>query len=265
MQAFETIRVAMDGRGVATVTMARPDVRNAFNGELIAELKTAFVQLSQDPALRLIVLRGEGNCFCAGADLNWMKASADLTLAENEAGAKAMAAMFRAISESPVCVVGIVHGHALGGGAGLVGAVDVALVAEEAKLGFTEVRLGIIPAVISPFVLRKVGQTHARRYFLTGELFDGEEAARIGLAQQSMPRSDLEAAATKLIEALLQSGPKAVRESKLLIGEVVGKSTGEAISLTAPWIAKLRASEEGQEGMDAFLGKRKASWVEDKG
>lgn len=263
MQAFETIRVAIDARGVATVTMARPEVRNAFNAELIAELEAAFLALSQDSSLRLIVLRGEGKCFCAGADLNWMKASADLSLAENEAGARAMAGMFRAISESPVCVIGVVHGHALGGGAGLVGAVDVALVADEAKLGFTEVRLGIIPAVISPFVLRKVSQTHARRYFLSGEVFGGQEAARIGLAQQSMPRSDLDAAVADLVQALLQSGPKAIRESKLLIDSVVGKTTEEAIDVTAPWIARLRASAEGQEGMDAFLSKRKASWVED--
>ncbi len=262
MTSYETIKLARSDQGFATVTLARPDVRNAFNATLIAELEQAFNDLSSDPELRLILLRGEGKCFCAGADLNWMKASAGLTMAENEAGARLMAKMFKAIADSPVPVIGVIHGHALGGGAGLVGAVDIALVASEAKLGFTEVRLGIIPAVISPFVLRKVSQTHARRYFLSGEIFDGAEAARIGLAQKSMPLDELEIEVDALVQALLKSGPKATRESKRLIEVVAKKTVDTAIDLTSPWIAKLRASKEGQEGMDAFLSKRPARWVE---
>ncbi|MFT7617225.1 MAG: methylglutaconyl-CoA hydratase [Planctomycetota bacterium] len=264
MTSYETIIVERGTNGVATITMNRPAVRNAFNAQLIDELEQAFLSMNTFESTRVVVLRGAGDCFCAGADLNWMKASADLSLAENEEGARLMACMFRAISDCTLPVIGVIHGHALGGGAGLVGAVDIALVADEAKLGFTEVRLGIIPAVISPFVLRKVSETHARRYFLSGEVFGGQEAERIGLAQKSMPRAEIEAECDKLIESLLQCGPKATGESKRLITEVKDLELADAIKKTAPWIAKLRASKEGQEGMDAFLNKRRASWVETK-
>lgn len=264
MTSYATLTVEQSISGVATITMNRPEVRNAFNAELIEDLAQAFASMGTDKSTRVVVLRGAGDCFCAGADLNWMKASADLTLAENEESARLMAVMFRMISDCSLPVIGVIHGHALGGGAGLVGAVDIALVAEEAKLGFTEVRLGIIPAVISPFVLRKVSETHARRYFLTGEVFGGKEAERIGLAQKSMPRSELEAECEKLITSLLQCGPIATMESKKLIAEVKNLELTDAITKTAPWIARLRQSEEGQEGMSAFLNKRRASWVETK-
>ncbi len=263
MKTFETIRVETARPGTAVVTMTRPDVRNAFNDVLIDELATAFFQLTEEEDLRCVLLRGEGPCFCAGADLNWMKASSSLSEAENEESARRMAAMFRAIATCSVPVVGVIHGHALGGGAGLVGAVDVAVGAEEAKLGFTEVRLGIIPAVISPFVLRKVSQTHARRYFLTGELFDGREAGRIGLAQKVVPREHIEDEVQGIVDGFLLSGPAAVRQSKKLIDAVSGRNLDEAVDLTAPWIASLRVSEEGQAGMTAFLNKEKAPWVED--
>ena len=183
MMSFTTIGLTRADHGLATVTLKRPDVRNAFNAELVRELKQVFDALSKEDDLRAVFIRGEGKCFCAGADLNWMKASVTLSFAENEADARKMAETFAAIAACPVPVIAVVHGHALGGGAGLMAAADIALAADEVKIGFTEVLLGIIPAVISPFVLRKIGQTHARRYFCSGEIFDGREAARIGLAR----------------------------------------------------------------------------------
>ncbi len=259
---YETIRLERDARGIATVTLARGATRNAFDARLIAELEAVFRALAAEVELRVVLLRGEGKAFCAGADLNWMRAGVDLDEAENEAGAREMAAMFAAVADCPAPVVAVVHGHALGGGAGLVAAADVALCVEAAKFGFTEVMLGIIPAVISPHVLRKVGETQARRYFLSGEIFDGREAERIGLAQKCLPDvAALEAEVATLVAALLRAAPGAVRESKALIAAVRGVQGAAAIDITAPWIARLRGAAEGQEGMTAFLDKRKPSWV----
>ena len=263
-ESHQTIRIDRDARGIATVTLTRGEVRNAFDATLIAELDAAFRALAEDESLRCVLLRGEGKAFCAGADLNWMRASVDLSEAENEAEARKMAAMFRAVAECPAPVVAVVHGHALGGGAGLVAAADVALVVEKVKLGFTEVLLGIIPAVISPFVLRKVQETQARRYFLTGEIFDGREAERIGLAQRCLAdEAALEAEVENIVAGFLRAGPRAARESKKLIDGVKGKALAEATDVTAPWIARLRGGAEGQEGMAAFLDKRSPNWQED--
>ena len=259
---YDTIRVDRDEtRGLVTVTLARPEVRNAFNDVVIRELRAAFDRLAQDSGVRLVLLRGDGPAFCAGADLNWMKASVDLTEAENRADARRMAEMFEAVADCPAPVLAVVHGHALGGGAGLVAAADVAIVNREAKLGFTEVKLGIIPAVISPFVVRKVHPTHVARYFTSGEVFDGAEAERIGLAQKSCAAEDLDGEVRRYVGAVLGSGPNAVREAKKLARDVTGVAPADAVDMTSERIARLRGGPEGQHGMECFLGKRKPDWI----
>ncbi|MCB9830949.1 MAG: enoyl-CoA hydratase/isomerase family protein [Planctomycetes bacterium] len=261
-EAYQTLRIERGDQGVVTVTLARGETRNAFDARLIDELRRAFEALAGDADLRAVILRGEGKAFCAGADLNWMRASAALSEAENEAGAREMAAMFAAVASCPVPVIAVVHGHALGGGAGLVAAADVALGTAGARFGFTEVLLGIIPAVISPYVLRKLSQTQARRYFVTGEIFDGREAERIGLLQKCLAdEASLEAEVAAMVTALMRAGPAASREAKKLVAAVAGLEPERATDLTAPWIARIRGSTEGQEGMAAFLGKRRAAWV----
>ena len=262
---YSTLDLTRSDAGITTLTLTRADVRNAFNADVIRELRTAFEEIACDETVRAVVLRGEGKSFCAGADLNWMKASVGLSLEENFDDATRMAEMFEAISDCPAPVVAVVHGHALGGGAGLVAAADVAFVNRDAKLGFTEVALGIVPAVISPFVLRKIGETHARRYFVSGEIFDGAEAERIGLAQQAVPLEGLEALTSGYLAAILRAGPVAAREAKRLVSEIEGKSPAGNREHTASLIARLRQSPEGQEGIAAFLGKRKASWVREEG
>jgi methylglutaconyl-CoA hydratase len=258
---FETLNCQLDDRGVLTVTLTRPEVRNAFNAQLIHELQQVFSNPAFAVDVRVVVLRGEGKSFCAGADLNWMKASKGLGFEGNREDALRMARMFQAVYDCPAPVVAFTHGHALGGGAGLVAAADFALVNEDAKLGFTEVKLGIIPAVISPFVLEKIGAVHARRYFVSGEIFDGREAERIGLAQKAMPLAEMEDELTRFLTAFLSGGPQAAREAKRLAIEIRGRGPAEAADSTAEWIARIRESNEGQEGMDAFLNKRPAAWV----
>lgn len=258
----ETLRIDKNPDGVVTVTLARPAVRNAFNAEVISELHAAFIGPCAADDVRAVLIRGEGKSFCAGADLNWMKASVELSLEENQQDAERMARMFEAIADCPAPVIAVVHGHALGGGAGLVAAADVAIVTTAAKLGFTEVVLGIVPAVISPFCVRKIGVAHALRYFATGEIFDGAEAARIGLAQKCVEPDALEGEVEALRAALLRAGPLASREAKRLAHEVDGRTPAACRDLTSHLIARLRGSEEGQEGMAAFLEKRAAAWVE---
>jgi len=242
------LHVERDG-AVLRITLARPDRRNAFDAELIAELSQAFVDVGR---ARAVVLAGEGASFCAGADVEWMRASVGLSLDENVADANAMRQMFEAIDRCPAPVVARVQGHALGGGAGLVAAVDIAIAEPGTVFAFSEVKLGIIPAVISPFTLAKIGPGAARRYFLTGERFDAEAALRIGLVSEVA--AELDAAVERVVEELLSAGPHAARWAKRLVRE---RPDGPE---TARWIAERRASEEGQEGLRAFLEKRKASW-----
>jgi methylglutaconyl-CoA hydratase len=242
------LRVERDG-AVLRITLARPDRRNAFDAELIAELSQAFVDVGR---ARAVVLSGEGASFCAGADVEWMRASVGLSLEENVADANAMRQMFEAIDRCPAPVVARVQGHALGGGAGLVAAVDIAIAEPGTVFAFSEVKLGIIPAVISPFTLAKIGPGAARRYFLTGERFDAEAAMRIGLVSEVA--AELDAAVERVVGELLSAGPHAARWAKRLVRE---RPDGPE---TARWIAERRASEEGQEGLRAFLEKRKASW-----
>ena len=243
-----SLAVERDG-SVLRITLARPDRRNAFDAALIAELAETFVDVGR---ARAVVLAGEGASFCAGADVDWMRASASLSLDENVADANAMRQMFEAIDRCPTPVVARVHGHALGGGAGLVAAADIAIAAPDTLFAFSEVKLGIIPAVISPFALAKIGAADARRYFVTGERFDAATALRIGLVSEVA--DDLDGAVERVVGELLSAGPQAVRWAKRLVRE---RPEGAE---TARWIAERRTSDEGQEGLAAFLERRTPNW-----
>jgi len=238
--------------GIARVTLARPEVRNAFNADVIAELHAAFKRIAAADDVRAVVLAGEGNVFCGGADVNWMRESLDLSFEANAIDAERMSDMFRAIDNCPRPVIARIQGAALGGGAGLAAACDVVIAADDAVFGFTEVKLGIIPAVISPFALARIGAAAARRYFVTGERFDADTALRIGLVHEVAP--DLDGAVDRVLGELLSAGPQAARWAKRLVRE---RPDGAE---TARWIAERRTSDEGQEGLRAFLEKRPASW-----
>ena len=257
-----TIHVTNEG-AVARVTLARPEVRNAFNAEVIRELRDAFAGLSGDERVRAVVLAGEGKTFSGGADVNWMRGALELGYDENVADAEAMSDMFRAIDRCSKPVIGRVHGAALGGGAGLTAACDIAIAADDTTFGFTEVRLGIIPAVISPFVLAKIGQSHARALFLTGERFSAKHALAIGLVHQVVDEDDLDPTIARIARELLSCGPEAVAAAKTLITRVSAATYDETRGITASMIARQRTSEEGQEGLRAFLERRPASFVAD--
>jgi methylglutaconyl-CoA hydratase len=257
--APKTIRIETRG-AIATVTLARPDVRNAFNEVLIAELQQAFRSLGDADGVRVVVLTGEGPTFCAGADVQWMKQSKDKTERENAQDARAMAEMFRAIDECPKPVIGQVRGAALGGGSGLVACCDIVVASEGTQFGFTEVRLGIVPANISTFVLPKIGARAARRYFLTGERFDAARAREIGLVHEVVPETALASTAEGIAGEILQCGPAAVATAKALIREGLALPRDAAIDFTVRTIARVRVSPEGQEGLAAFLEKRKPRW-----
>ena len=244
------LRVERDGP-ILRVTLAKPDRRNAFDAELIAELHEAFRDVGD---ARVVLLSGDGESFCAGADIEWQRSAIDLSFDQNVEDAMRLFAMMQAIDGSPAPVVARIQGYALGGGSGLAAAVDVAIAAEDAVFGFSEVKLGIIPAVISPFVLPKIGEGAARRYFVTGERFDAQAALRIGLVSEVA--DDLDGAVDRVVGELLTSGPQAAREATRLVRT---HPRGEE---TAQWAARMRASDEGQEGLRAFLERRKADWPE---
>lgn len=261
MQRYQTLEVVRDGP-LLHVRLNRPDVRNAFNGTVVEELQLAFREADRDEAARVVVLAGNGKSFSAGADLAWMQQQAALPEADNQIGAEAMARMFLGIARCRKPVVARIHGHALGGGTGLTAAVDLAFCTEDCQFGLTEVKLGIVPAVISPFVMQKIGVGRARALFLTGERFDGREAMRIGLVHRAVPtEADLDAAVQRAVGELLSAGPAAVASAKELIRTVGALSLEEAIPVTSKWIAALRATPEAAEGMAAFLGKRAPAWA----
>ena len=245
------LRIERDG-DVLRVTLARPATRNAFDAALIEELATAFVDVG---TTRAVVLTGDGPSFCAGADVEWMRASADLDLEANVADANAMRRMFEAIDRCPAPVVAIVHGHALGGGIGLVACSDIVVAERGTVFAFSEVKLGIVPAVISPFALRRIGEGAARRYFVTGERFDAETALRLGLVHEVT--DDRRAALTDVLRELATAGPRAARHAKRLVLE---RPDGPE---TARRIAERRTSDEGQEGLRAFLDRRRPAWAGD--
>jgi methylglutaconyl-CoA hydratase len=262
MSQQAVVRVQRDG-AVARVTLNRPEVRNAFNAALISELGATFEALAGEPpeAVRAVVLAGEGAAFCAGADITWMRASLDLSVAENEADAARMADMLEAIDACPAPVIARVHGAALGGGMGLCAVADVVLATADAVFGFTETRLGILPAVISPFVLRRIGEGQARAVFPTGERFDAGRAQRMGLVHEVLhDEAALDQRLSEVVDALLAAGPGAARAAKAVIRDQRGLDAAAARQLTVEAIARQRVSPEGQEGLAAFLEKREPRW-----
>jgi methylglutaconyl-CoA hydratase len=248
---------------VARVTLARPDARNAFNVELIGELHDTFAALAAEPpdSLRAVVLAGDGPAFSAGADVAWQRAAMGLTLEENRADAARLQAMLTAIDTCPAPVVARVQGAALGGGMGLCAVADVVLAAADARFGFTEVKLGILPAIISPFVLARIGQGHARALFMTGERFDAERALRIGLVHEVLPdEAALDARVDAVVDELLGAGPTAVRAAKSLVRAHRDLAAAAFAAEALDVAARQRVSPEGQEGLGAFLEKRAPSW-----
>jgi len=260
MAAYKTLRVELSD-GVLTVTLDRPEVHNAFNENLIAEAIDLFSNID-DEAVRVIVLKGTGRNFCAGADLNWMSRMVSYSRDENIRDSSKLARMYALMDECPVPVVGRIQGAAIGGGVGLVAICDVAITVSTTQFGLSEVKLGILPAVISPYVIGKIGATHARALFLTGERFDAERALRIGLVHRVVEtESELDAAVYETVTQLKTSGPEAVRECKKLIAYVASHELSDAIPYTIEAIAERRVSDEGQEGMQTFLNKGLASWI----
>lgn len=244
--------------GVVTVKLNRPELHNAFNADLIAEATQLFSEMATRD-LRLLVLTGEGASFCAGADLNWMSSMKSYSEAENFQDSKKLAALFRTLNSLPFPVIGRVNGHALGGGAGLVACCDYVVSSNKASFGFTEARLGLIPAVISPYVMAKIGETHARAWFLSGEKFNAAEARHMGLVHEVVNPEDLESATQAVVQKFLAAGPHAAREAKALVFKV--RVSQEVEDETCRRISRLRISEEGQEGMGALLEKRKPNWI----
>jgi methylglutaconyl-CoA hydratase len=262
----DLIRIERSGANdaVARVILARPDVHNAFNAALIGELRVAFAALArQGPTeLRAVVLAGDGPSFCAGADIDWMRAAMQLDVEANEQDAMAMADMLETIDTCPVPVIARVHGPALGGGAGLCAVADLVIAEAGAKFGFTETRLGILPAVISPFVIARIGETHARALFPGGRRFDAIRAQRIGLVHEVVEGVEaLDAAVASAVADILASGPTAVRAAKAIVREVRGLGHGSAKWHTARVIARQRVTDEAQEGFRAFVERRKPAWA----
>ncbi|NYE62626.1 methylglutaconyl-CoA hydratase [Duganella sp. 1224] len=259
--AFDTLTITREER-VATVTLNRPDVRNAFNETAIAEIKRAFSELGEDAGLRAIVLAANGPAFCAGADLNWMKKMAGYTHAENHADALQLAEMLRTIYLCPKPVVARVQGDCYAGGMGLVAACDIVVAVEEANFCLSEVKLGLIPATISPYVIKAMGENASRRYFLTAERFGAREALRIGFAHEVVSADALDAKVAEIVKALVNNSPHAVQQAKVLVRDVSGQEVSDALLAdTAERIAQIRASGQGREGVASFLEKRKPAWL----
>jgi methylglutaconyl-CoA hydratase len=251
---------------VATIALARPDVHNAFNETLIAELTHALRAADADDAVRVVVLAGRGRSFCAGADLNWMKRMAAYGHAENVADASALATMLATLAGLSKPTIARVHGAAFGGGVGLVAACDIAIAAADATFSLSEARLGLIPATIGPYVIEAIGAREARRWFLTAERFGAAEALRIGLVHAVVPGDALDARIVELVGALLLAGPQAQAAAKALIGALAHRPIDAGVVAdTAERIAAVRASAEGREGVAAFLDKRSPAWVPARG
>jgi methylglutaconyl-CoA hydratase len=259
---WQSVDITMHQR-VATVTLDRPDVRNAFNEATIAELALAFDELGRDEDVRAIVLAANGSAFCAGADLNWMKQMAGYSDTENLADATKLADMLRTIYLCPKPVVAKVQGDCYAGGMGLVAACDIAVAVDGANFCLSEVKLGLIPATISPYVIKAMGEAAARRYFLTAERFSAREAHRIGFVHEVVAFDALDAGVATIVKALVANSPNAVREAKLLVREIAGRPVDDAlVADSAARIAVIRASSEGREGVASFLEKRKPSWLD---
>lgn len=258
---LDTLNVSVEDY-IATVTLARPDKRNAFNDDVIEELNQAFTHLGNSDAVRVIVLAAEGKAFCAGADLNWMRAMADYSRDENLADADKLAQMLKVIYTCPKPTVAAIQGDVYAGGIGLVSACDMAIAVDSANFCLSEVRLGLVPATISPYVIRAMGARAAHRYFLTAEVFDAPEAKRIGLIHETVATDKLDETVAFITKKLRKNSPNAVKECKNLLHYVAGETIDEAlIAQTVAGIADIRASAEGKEGVQSFLQKRKPNWL----
>jgi methylglutaconyl-CoA hydratase len=252
--------------GVSTVTLNRPDVRNAFNQEVIAELTAVFLELGRRPEVRCVVLAASGTAFCAGADLNWMKRMAGYSREENLDDATALARMLEVIYECPKPTLAKVQGDVYAGGLGLVAACDIAIAADTAHYCVSEVRIGLIPATISPYLIRAMGARAAHRWFLTAERFAAAQATACGLVHEAVPAGDLDARVAALARTLVQAGPEAVKACKKLLHDVAGQEMSDSLlEDTAERIADIRVTPEGREGIAAFLDKRKPNWLTGEG
>ena len=251
--------------GVGTITMNRPEVHNAFNEEVIADLIAAFKKMDTDTAVRAVILRGNGKSFSAGGDLNWMRRVADYTFGQNVSDAMTLGELLKTINCLSKPTIALVHGNAFGGGVGLTSCCDIAIAAAGTQFCLSEVRIGLIPSIIAPYVMAAIGERQARRYFMTAERFDADTARRIGLVHEVVPQADLDQAADKIIASLMDGAPGAQALGKKLILEISGRPIDDAmIKLTAARIAEARAAPEGKEGLNAFLNKTDPSWRKSK-
>ena len=259
--SYETLEIVREA-GVATIWMNRPDVHNAFNAQLIADLTSACIELDADDTVRAVVLAGRGKSFSAGADLNWMKAAGEASEAENFADAMKLAGMLRTLAEMNKPTIARVHGAALGGGMGLASACDICIAGDKAVFATSEVKFGIIPSAISPYVIRAIGERQAYRYFQTAERIGSLRAAKLGLAHEAVAAEALDAKVKEVVAALLQGGPKSQAAAKDLIRAVANRPVSDAVvEDTARRIASLRVTPEAKEGLAAFLDKRPAAWI----
>ena len=264
MTIYQHITLALDERGVAMVGLNRPEVHNAFDAALIAEINDIFAALESNEAVRIAVLFGHGKSFCAGGDVNWMRSMKNFSQDENMADAKALAAMYARLRHFKKPLIGVVHGTALGGGSGLAAVCDFVLATNDATFGFTETRLGLVPAVISPYAIEKIGVSAARAYFISGMTFSAECAYRMGLVHRVVDADALFVSCTALIEEFLKAAPQASNSAKKLIDAVValGGDREKQTCLSVETIAHARIGPEGQEGMEALLSKRAPKWVQ---
>jgi methylglutaconyl-CoA hydratase len=261
MEGYKTIRVGIEDE-VATISLNRPEIRNAFNEVMISEITSAFLEIEKENEVRAIILKGEGKSFCAGADLNWMRGVANYSFEQNYEESFRLSQCFYSIYTSTKPTIAVVHGAAIGGANGLLAACDIALCDSETVFSLSEVKIGIVPACISPYVIKRVGEYGARELMLTGRRINGTEAEKYRLVNKSLPSAELMTSLNEMVSLLKSSGPKAITQCKKLIDEVSNNiNLDEALSYTAHMIADIRASAEGQEGMAAFLEKRKPRWV----
>lgn len=259
---FETILLNIEPP-ISNLILNRPEVHNAFNAVMIRELASALEEIKKRKDIRVLILTGEGQSFCAGADLHWMREIINFSFEDNLRESKELAELIYQLDQMPLPTIARINGPTIGGGNGLHAACDIAIASDQAIFSLSEVKIGLIPAVISPYVIRRIGESQARHYFLTGERIKADKAQEIGLIHQCVPASQLDEAVGKIVKLLLSSGPVAIARSKELIQKVTKMSLDEAKEYTARVIAELRISPEGQEGMAAFLEKRKPRWAEE--
>jgi methylglutaconyl-CoA hydratase len=264
--SLKTLQVTRDPRGVLTIALNRPDVRNAFNEFVIDELYETFEQAAHDAAVKAVVLKGEGQSFCAGGDLNWMKKAVDFDFSENLRDTRKLAKMFQLLNDCPKPVIGAVHGAAIGGGVGLVSICDIVVASQETQFSLSEVRLGIVPACIGPFVIAKIGASHARGLFMSAERFTAQKALAIGLVHEVVETpAAVGPAVERILSKVLQCGPNAMAKAKQLVLSLSWPerraTLGDPLEYVAQMLAELRISAEGQDGVKAFLEKRKPSWL----